>query len=278
MWCGDSAEVHSVGEWPVAWMILLASVAPLACTASFAGTMTSWNFLNSSAWLQPCELCLLQFWDVKKDCNLIAAPYGHHRFRCSSCGLCFDVFMTGFAMLYTLTAIISGLYYQPPHLGGLECKTTAAVFGRNRSTALMTVSGKVQNEQCWQSDQWLSLVLLRLQLIFPAVMFLFLDMSHELSLWTIRFCMFLWEAWWQMSLCPKTNPSVGVIVWALPLSCCFAVSVAKHKSGWWISGSSWFSGCCFLFCCCHDLSPFHGPIESLSKIFLSAYVSIRTES
>ena len=48
-----------------------ASVAPLACTASFAGTMTPWNFLNSSAWLQPCELCLPQLLDVKQDCNLI---------------------------------------------------------------------------------------------------------------------------------------------------------------------------------------------------------------
>ena len=52
--------VHSVDEWPMTWTTLLASVAPPACTARFAGTMTSWNLLNSSAWLQPCELCLLR--------------------------------------------------------------------------------------------------------------------------------------------------------------------------------------------------------------------------
>ena len=45
---------------------------------------------------------------------------------------------------------------------------------------------------------------------------------------------------WQMSLCPKANPFVGVVVWALPLFCCFAVSVAKRKSGWGICGSSCF--------------------------------------
>ena len=38
--------VHSVGEWPVARMILLASVCFLARTAGFAGTM------------MPCESCL----------------------------------------------------------------------------------------------------------------------------------------------------------------------------------------------------------------------------
>ena len=48
-----------------------------------------------------------------------------------------------------------------------------------------------------------------------------------------------------MSLCSQANPFVGVVVWALLLSCCFAVSVAKRKSGWEICGSSWFSG--FLF-------------------------------
>ena len=55
-----------------------------------------------------------------------------------------------------------------------------------------------------------------------------------------------------MSLCPKANPFVGVVVWALPLFCCFAVSVAKRKSGWGICGSSWFFGF-LVFCGCYDL-------------------------
>ena len=59
-----------------------------------------------------------------------------------------------------------------------------------------------------------------------------------------------------MSLCPKANLFVGVVVWALPRSFCFAVSLAKRKSGWGICGSSWFSGCGFLCCCCDDLPLF----------------------
>ena len=59
-----------------------------------------------------------------------------------------------------------------------------------------------------------------------------------------------------MSLCPKANPFVGVVVWALPRSFCFAVSLAKRKSGRGICGSSWFLFGVFSCCFCHDLPTF----------------------
>ena len=65
--------VHSVGEWPVARMILLASVMHLALTAGFAGTMTPCESCLLLPGFSPANLVNLQVWDVKQDCNSIAA-------------------------------------------------------------------------------------------------------------------------------------------------------------------------------------------------------------
>ena len=120
-------------------------------------------------------------------------------------GLCFDAFTTAFAMLYILTANISGRYYQPPHLGGCWSVKPLRQYAWQRQEYSNHYSRWRSAEwtvMSWARRicQWLLWVLLRHLLVCTAVTLPLLDvkhscaqpdMSHELSQWIISFCMFL---------------------------------------------------------------------------------------
>ena len=100
------------------------------------------------------------------------------------------------------------------------------------------------------------------------------EMSHELSQWTISFCMFLRKALWLMSLSHVKSLCGCCCLGPAPFL--FALLILRRNAN--LAGG--FAGrpvLVFLFVYGYVDLPFHGPYVSCTKLLFTAYAIVRTE-